>query len=423
LFGDEQTLLDECGQNPGNPLVVVASSSARVTLRRVKASASPPATSLSRMLRATFPLVLGERPEGRLRMAADRALNPTQACVGGERERIVVALTPEIEQRGREQWKSTVSPATSSTSVSTSVGSTKRPVRADGPSIARRSSLALMGPSRTLFLSDEIGELDVGSEAREEVRPEGEQDHCAPLWVPRLVDQHTDERAPLVFGDVAGEQLLELVDREHEAMPCRLLRDRLRQLGRRPLARSDDHRPRAGAPAGRRLGAATTCRCPTADDREQRCVCEPRYQLVDEPLASEEDAGVAGFERLEPLERANAFQGLPRVPVTVTHVQRRVLHEDRSLDALELYARLEAELVDQELPRPAIDIEALGLSSAPVQREHELRTEALAVRMLENKRLQLGDEPELPAERELGVDARLYGLQPQRPRAVPRRRA
>ena len=100
---------------------------------------------------------------------------------------------------------------------------------------------------------------------------------------------------------------------------------------------------------------------------------------------------------------------LDRVPPTVhAHVQRRVLHENRAFELLELYPGLEPELVHQELPRLAIDLEPFRLPTRPIQREHELLAEALAKRILHRERLQLGDEPELAAERELGIDPALY---------------
>ena len=94
-------------------------------------------------------------------------------------------------------------------------------------------------------------------------------------------------------------------------------------------------------------------------------------------------------------------------------VQRGVLDEDRPLELLQLDARLEPELVVQERPRLPVDLEPLGLPAAPVEREHQLRAEALAVRMLGGERLELRDERELAAERELGVDPLLDRRQTQ----------
>ena len=87
--------------------------------------------------------------------------------------------------------------------------------------------------------------------------------------------------------------------------------------------------------------------------------------------------------------------------------------EDRPLELLQLDPRLEPELVGQERPRPPIDVETLRLTARPVEGEHELRAEALAVRVLGDQGLELGDERELTAERELGVDPLLDRRQPQ----------
>ena len=95
------------------------------------------------------------------------------------------------------------------------------------------------------------------------------------------------------------------------------------------------------------------------------------------------------------------------------HVQRRVLHEDRPLELLKLDARLEPELLVQERPRPPVDVEPFRLPAAPVEREHQLCTEALAIWMLSAERLELRDERELAPERELRVDPLLDRGQPQ----------
>ena len=68
---------------------------------------------------------------------------------------------------------------------------------------------------------------------------------------------------------------------------------------------------------------------------------------------------------------------------------------------------LEPELVVQAVPGLPVDLEPVGLPAAPVEREHQLRPEALAERVLGAERLELGDERQVAAERELGVDALL----------------
>ena len=60
-----------------------------------------------------------------------------------------------------------------------------------------------------------------------------------------------------------------------------------------------------------------------------------------------------------------------------------------------------------------VDLEPFCLAAAAVEREHQLGAEALAVRVLGDQRLELGDEREVAAERQLGVDPLLDGREPE----------
>ena len=55
--------------------------------------------------------------------------------------------------------------------------------------------------------------------------------------------------------------------------------------------------------------------------------------------------------------------------------------------------------------------ERLGLPAAAVKREHQLRAEALAQRMLGDERLELADHLGVTTEREVGLDALLERCQ------------
>ena len=111
-----------------------------------------------------------------------------------------------------------------------------------------------------------------------------------------------------------GEDLLELVDRQHDAVAARRLETGAAQLAHRMLARPNQHlRPLVDArqnPAGQRRqqsgphdgGLAAARR---SYDPEQRRADRPRDQLGDEPLASEEVPGVGDVEAGEALERAH----------------------------------------------------------------------------------------------------------------------
>src|SRR5207249_6613915 len=94
-------------------------------------------------------------------------------------------------------------------------------------------------------------------------------------------------------------------------------------------------------------------------------------------------------------------------------VQRRVLDEDRTLELLQLDPGLEPELVVQEPPGLTVDLEALRLPPASVEREHQLRPESLAEGVLATDCLELRDEREVAAERELGVDPLLECGEPK----------
>jgi hypothetical protein len=78
-----------------------------------------------------------------------------------------------------------------------------------------------------------------------------------------------------------------------------------------------------------------------------------------------------------------------------------------SLERPELLAGLDPEALDERLARRTIGRERVSLPAGAVERQHQLPAEPLAVRMLGDERLQLGDELAVPAEREVGVDSLL----------------
>ena len=68
-------------------------------------------------------------------------------------------------------------------------------------------------------------------------------------------------------------------------------------------------------------------------------------------------------------------------------VERRILREHGALELLQLTTGLQPELVHQRLPGMAEGVERLGLATGPVEREHELGVQPLAVRVLGDERL------------------------------------
>ena len=94
-------------------------------------------------------------------------------------------------------------------------------------------------------------------------------------------------------------------------------------------------------------------------------------------------------------------------------VQRRVVGQDGPLQTLELLAGVQSELVDERVAGALVLGQRVGLPPAPIQREHELAAQPLAVGVLGDQRRQLARQIGVAAEREVGVDARLHRAQPQ----------
>ena len=158
------------------------------------------------------------------------------------------------------------------------------------------------------------------------------------------------------------------------------------------------------------------------DDREQRRVLTSRAdELVDEPLAAEEELGVRRLERREPLERADVAQ------LAVRSRARSPLERGFSAGSWTRIARssscsstpgLEPELVGQERPRLPVDLEPLGLTTRPIEGEHQLRAEALAVRDARRR------APRARRRAQAGGRARApHRSAPRRPRAAAPRAA
>src|SRR5204863_10054355 len=73
-------------------------------------------------------------------------------------------------------------------------------------------------------------------------------------------------------------------------------------------------------------------------------------------------------------------------------LERRVLAEDRLVEAPQLSARLDADPLDEQISRLAVGVKRLRLPTAPVQREHALGVWTLAQRVLRDERLDLADD-------------------------------
>ena len=85
----------------------------------------------------------------------------------------------------------------------------------------------------------------------------------------------------------------------------------------------------------------------------------------------------------------------------------RLLADDLRRQLLQIRARLEPEVVVESAPRLFVGLESLRMPTRAVEGEHELRDEALPIRVLSDERLNLADGLLVATERELRVDAQL----------------
>jgi hypothetical protein len=79
--------------------------------------------------------------------------------------------------------------------------------------------------------------------------------------------------------------------------------------------------------------------------------------------------------------------------------------QNSALEPLQRQVRLEAELLDERLPRFLVGAQRVRLAAGPVQREHQLPAQTLAERVLGDERLELADCLIVAAEREVAVNA------------------
>jgi hypothetical protein len=84
------------------------------------------------------------------------------------------------------------------------------------------------------------------------------------------------------------------------------------------------------------------------------------------------------------------------------------------VQALELRAWLDADVLDELLARVAVGRERVGLPAAAVQRQQPLRVQPLAQRVLGQQGVDLADDLLVAACSQVGVDGQLRGRQAQR---------
>ena len=105
-----------------------------------------------------------------------------------------------------------------------------------------------------------------------------------------------------------------------------------------------------------------------------------------------------------PRRRHRQLDRLPCALDAGRRAERLVLSEDRLLELPELVGGIDPELLDEHPADVLVRLERLGLPAAAVQREHQLRAGPLPVRLGRDERLEVGDNVEVPPERELRVD-------------------
>jgi hypothetical protein len=83
------------------------------------------------------------------------------------------------------------------------------------------------------------------------------------------------------------------------------------------------------------------------------------------------------------------------------------LANDLARKTLELFARLESEIVVERTPCPLVDLERVRMTTRTVERDHELRDEALAIRGLVDQPAELAHELCVATQGQIRVDADL----------------
>ena len=117
-------------------------------------------------------------------------------------------------------------------------------------------------------------------------------------------------------------------------------------------------------------------------------------------LAQRVELGVAAHERRASLELGRQLGGQRQV-------ERRVLAQDRLVEAAQLRAGLDADRVHKLVARPAVGAERVGLAAAAVEGEHAQAVEVLAQRLVREQRLDLGDRLGVPPGREILLEGLL----------------
>ena len=273
---------------------------------------------------------VGDASVGALGQPRDGAVNAAGLAVGGQGERVVLPLLPELEQGGGQQRQRA---RLALHVVDQRVGQLRlhpQPHPAGGQLDDTPQLRGLHRADQHVVRPQQLGKSRVGGEPPVEVGAQRDHYDRSTLWISGCASKGVGERSALGFGAAGGEQLLELVDNEEQALvggqrveglDKRIPRSRdegAAKLVQRPLAGTQQQTPpplaarqgscgegreKAGADE-RRLAAARR-----ADDAQEAGADEAGDELGDEPLAAEEVLGIHRLEARETLERAFPLSG------------------------------------------------------------------------------------------------------------------
>ena len=85
-------------------------------------------------------------------------------------------------------------------------------------------------------------------------------------------------------------------------------------------------------------------------------------------------------------------------------MELRILREDRPLELAQPRPGSIPSSSTSACARVLVGLEGLGLALRAVEGEHQLRVQALALRVLADQRLELADQLGVAAQRQLGLD-------------------
>ena len=254
-------------------------------------------------------VLVGQRPKCRLRMPRDRAPDAAGLLVRSERQRPAVAAQPEVDERGREQRQAAglagdvvderVDQRRLDVEPCALRGALDRPAQLGSASAGRagRGSGRRDPPAprgvRGARRSPRAGRAGRQRGARDP-RPRRRARRRTPAARRRRWTVRRAPRADRPRGRAAR--------RDARARAAATSSAAVRSPGRTSSQLASERREQAGAEQ-RRLAAARR-----ADEREQRRVRQACDELLDEPLAAEEELGVRRFERRQALVRADVAE-------------------------------------------------------------------------------------------------------------------